>query len=180
MLRWLPPYRVELELFGKEFGDFVFGVGSDFLVSQTFVELYHQSALTGLCGFEAVEVVKIRSRRRKRPEPPPYFRAGVVRSRAAIDFAASGFEWLEPPACGECRSGQIVRWQRVIIENETWTGEDIFIARGLPGTFIVSERFKGVCEHNDVKNALFTPAESYGHDFYPGLKDPSALQGGSK
>jgi hypothetical protein len=100
----------------------------------------------------------------------------VSRGRTAIDLAASGFEWLEPPTCPECRSAIIVRWQRVVIEEETWTGDDIFIARGLPGTYVVSERFKGVCDEHHIKNAVFVPAESYGHDFYPGMKDPSELQ----
>jgi hypothetical protein len=175
LLTWLPPFRVELELWGTEFGDFVFGIGNDFLVSQKFKELYRREGLTGLSGLEPVEVVRIKSRRRKRPDPPPYFRAVVTRSRTAIDLKASEFEWLEPPTCLECRVANIVRWKRLVIEEGTWTGEDIFAARGLADT-IVSERFKEVCESDAIKNAIFIPAESYAHDFYPGMKDPSELK----
>ncbi len=160
----------------KQFGDFVFGAGDDLLVSESLVELYRHHSLTGLSGFGPVEVVKVRSRRKKKPDPPPYFRAVVGRGRAAIDLAASGFEWLEAPTCVECRSANIVRWKRVVIEKNTWTGDDIVIARGLPGTFIVSKNFKDVCANNDVKNAIFLPAESYAYDFYPGMKDPSELE----
>lgn len=146
------------------------------LISLRFRELYHRHGLKGLSGFEPVEVIKVKSRRKKMPDPPPYFRAVVGRGRTAIDVVASGFEWLEGPTCTECRDAHIVRWQRIVIEQETWTGDDIFIARGLSGTFIVSKKFKDVCESNDVTNAIFVPAESYGHDFYPGMKDPSELE----
>jgi hypothetical protein len=179
-LSWLPPFQVELELIGEQFGDFVFGAGDDFLVSESFVELYRRENLTGLAGLESVQVIKIKSRRRKRPDPPAYHRAVVSRGRTAIDLAASGFEWLEPPTCMECHSAIIVRWQRIVIEDATWSGDDIFIPRGLPGAFIVSERFKHVCESNNVKNAIFLPAESYGRDFYPGMKDPSELESPSE
>ena len=174
-LKWLAPYRAELALHGREFGDFVFGGGDDFLVSQNFVTIYRRHGLTGLSGLEPVEIVKVKSRRKKGPEPPPYFHVVVSRSRTAIDLAASGFEWLEPPNCMECRLGDIIRWKRIVIEDGTWTGEDIFIARGLSGTILTSERFKVVCNDNHITNAIFVPAESYGHDFYPGLKDPSEL-----
>ena len=177
MLEWLPPFRVEIELYGKEFGDFVFGASSNVLViSLRFKELYHDHGLTGLSGFEPVEVIKIKSRRKKKPDPPPYFRAVVGRSRTAIDLAASGFEWLKPPTCMECRRAHIIRWQRIVIEKGTWTSDDIFIPRGLSATIVVSQRFKDICESNGVTNAIFLPAESYGHDFYPGMKDPSELE----
>jgi hypothetical protein len=175
LLSWLPPFRVVLKLVGNEFGDLVFGVGDDFLVSQHFRDLYQRHGLSGLSGFEPVEVIKVKSRRKKRPNPPPYFRAVVIRSRTAIDLAASGFEWLEPPTCMECRLGTIARWKRVVIGEGTWTGDDIFFPRGLSGRIFVSERFKQVCENNHVTNAIFLPAESLAHDYYPGLKDPSEL-----
>jgi hypothetical protein len=59
------------------------------------------------------------------------------------------------------------RWQRVILEPGSWTGEDIFHARGLPATYITSERFKEVCERYRIANAVLIPAEEYGYDFYP-------------
>jgi hypothetical protein len=36
LLRWLPPFRVELETWGKEFGD-VIHIGDELLVSERFV-----------------------------------------------------------------------------------------------------------------------------------------------
>jgi hypothetical protein len=68
-----------------------------------------------------------------------------------------------------------MRWKRLVVEAGTWTGEDAFRPRGLSGTILVSPRFKQVCEQHGIKNADFKPAEQAGHDFYPGLKDPSEL-----
>jgi hypothetical protein len=67
-----------------------------------------------------------------------------------------------------------MRWKGLIVEEGTWHGEDAFSPRGL-SAFMVSERFKAACEQHGITNAVFTPAEESGHDFYPGLKDPSEL-----
>ena len=75
MLTWLPPYRVELELYGQGFGDFVEGPGYDALISERMVESFRAEGLTGLLGFHPVEVVRVR-RKRKGPAPgavPSYF-----------------------------------------------------------------------------------------------------------
>src|SRR4051794_20153926 len=48
-LKWLPPYRVELDLYGKRFGDLAFGFGGDdLLVSQKFRQVYYEYSLAGL------------------------------------------------------------------------------------------------------------------------------------
>jgi hypothetical protein len=176
MLKWLPPYRVLLKLRGTEFGDLVFGMhGDEMLVSELFADIWKHRDLKGLSGFQPVELIKVRSRRKKLPTPPRYARVAVGYGPAALDLQASAIEWLEPPNCMECRSSTIVRWQRVVIEEATWTGEDIFEPRGLPGTWVVTPRFKSLCEEYQIKNAQFIPADEHGHDFYPGMKDPSEL-----
>jgi hypothetical protein len=176
MLKWLPPYRASLKLYGKEFGDFVFGThGEDFLVSEVFADIFRHHRLKGLTGFQSVEITKVHSRRRKLPTTPRYSRVAVAYGPAALDLNASHMEWFEPPTCMECRSSLIIRWQRVVIEEGTWTGEDIFAPRGLSGTWVVTPRFKSLCEEYQIKNAKFIPAEEHGHDSYPGMKDPSEL-----
>lgn len=167
MRSWLPPYRVELETWGLEFADVV-SLGTDLLVSLRFKEAWKQSHLVGLSGFEAVEIVRIKRHRKAIGRPPPYFRAIVSQSHTAIDLATSGFEWVNAPTCSMCLLGDVIkRWKLTIIDQETWTGEDIFIARGLPGEIIVSSAFKGFCESNRFKGTTFVPAESFSHDFYP-------------
>lgn len=172
MLQWLPPYRVELETWGREFGDFAFlGGGDDLLVSERFREIYQSSGLTGLSGFEPVTIVKVIRHRKLRGNPPQYLKARVARSQAAIDYAASGYEFEGelPPRCPVCNEFQgviVLRWHRTILQPGTWSGEDIFIAGGEPN-FMTTERFKVVCETNNAQNAHFIPAETYGHDFNP-------------
>ncbi len=172
MLKWLPPYRVTINLRGDEFGDLVFGTnGASFLVSELFADVWRHHGLKGLSGFHPVDVTRIRSRRKKRPEPPRYLLVEVGLGPARIDPQASGIVWVEPPTCAECLSAITARWQRAVFVEGTWEGEDIFEAVGFSGDFIVTERFKRMCEDFQIKNARFTPAENYAHDFYPGVTD---------
>lgn len=168
MLTWLPPFRVDLELHGKEFGDIAFAPGADdFLVTQKFRDVYFDHKLSGLSGFDLVEVLGIKSRRKELPTPPAYFRVSVSYGGPALDLMASGFQWHEPPKCIFCREASTIRWRRLVLEEGTWSGEDAFCPRGLSGIDMVSQRFKDVCEQNGITNAFFTPAEAAGHDFEP-------------
>lgn len=168
MLTWLPPFRVDLELHGKNFGDFAFAPGADsILVTQKFRDVYHDRNLSGLSGFDVVEVLQVKSRKRVLPAPPKYFRVSVKYGNPALDLTASGFQWHEPPKCTYCREASTIRWERLVLEEGTWSGEDIFCPRGLSGIDMVSQRFKDVCEQNGITNAVFRPAELAGHDFEP-------------
>jgi hypothetical protein len=170
MLAWLPPYRVELELWGTTFGDLAIEAGGKFLVSERFKAAFEQSKLTGIEAYDPVEIVRVRRHNRNAPKTPPhvYHRVTIARSRAIVDQVASGIEWQEPTICPECREGTgIKRWQRVIFEPGTWSGEDIFSARGLPAAYFTSERFKDFCEEHGMTNVVLIPAEEYAHDSYP-------------
>ncbi|EPX62922.1 hypothetical protein D187_006332 [Cystobacter fuscus DSM 2262] len=50
------------------------------------------------------------------------------------------------------------------LEKETWRGEDVFYARGLPGSAVVSERFVHFVERHQLTNMLLTPTEEYTWD----------------
>jgi hypothetical protein len=177
MLAWLPPLRVVLKLYGKEFGDFAFmGARDDFLASQKFRETYFQHRLTGLVGFDPVDVIGVKSRRKNLSAPPKYFRVCAPYGKTALDLRASGAAWLEQPTCPLCWTATIVRWKRLVVDEATWTGEDAFRPRGMAGQTMVSQRFKDACDQHGIKNAIFTPAEISGHDFYPWLTDPSDVK----
>jgi len=170
MRSWLPPYRVELETWGSEFGDLAFlGGGDDILVSLRFKQLWNKHRLVGLSGFEPVKVLNVTRNRKIQGDPPAYFKAAVVASQAIVDFEASGYEWLKgPPTCSVCRIGDgVKRWKGTVVDPATWRGEDIFVPRAT-ADFVTSERFKDFCEANAIKNAVLVPAETHGHDFYPG------------
>jgi len=177
MLAWLPPFRANLELFGRVFGDLAFlGASTDFLVSQKFRQAYYQAGLTGLIGFDPVEVLKVKSRRKHLPQPPMYFRVQAHYGTTALDLPASGMEWLERPTCDYCQVATIVRWKRLVVKDGTWSGEDIFRPRGMSGETMVSQRFKDACEQHRITNAYFTPAEESGYDFYPGMPPSESVR----
>jgi hypothetical protein len=165
MLTWLPPFRVEVEAWGKGFGDLALANGCDALVSDRFHSLYREHGLTGLSGFEPVEVVKVKRHRPFGQELPSYRRVAVRQARAAVDVRASGME-LDAPPCGECRIAEEMKGAgRLVIEPETWRGEDLFVPRGLPSTVLTSERFKEFCDAFRITNAVLVPADQYSFDF---------------
>lgn len=165
MLRWESPLRAEIETWGTKFGDLVFGPGDSFLVSGRFKALWEREGLRGLHGFEPVEVVKVRHRgKRINAAQPQYFRVWAGHSDVAVDQVRFGIQWVSPPApaCEECRGGGIKKgWERIVLEGEP--KEDLFIARGLSGQLLASERFKRFCEENAITNCPLIPAEQASH-----------------
>jgi len=163
LLTWLPPYRVNIELWGNDFGDIVWGIGLNLLVSERFVSMYRQYRFTGLSGFDPVEIVKVkRKRKRKKISIPNYFRVKVDVGRAAIDHKLSGLDTGRDNICNVCRgSGSLRKIDRFILEENTWDGRDIFVAIGVTGTILVTQCFKEACEESDILNAVFVEAEKH-------------------
>lgn len=172
LLPWLPPYRATLEVWGKEYGDIAFGMGG-LLISKRLQDLFRKEGLSGFEGFHEVEIAKVirRGGSKLRTPPPPYYYVAIASSRAAVDVAASGLVLKEPYTCNECRSAFVIRTARIVIEQGTWSGEDIFYARGLSGTILMSERCKAFFERNHINNGVLVDAAEYSFDFYPGLSD---------
>jgi hypothetical protein len=168
LLSWLPPYRAELEVLGNDFGDIASGAGMELLVSARFKRLYSGAGLTGFKGFEPVEILRMKCRKRLAKPVPEYFHVTLWYGRAAIDDKASSLIREKPLPCPECRNGGIIkRARRIILEESSWSGEDVFMARGLHGTILVSERFSDFCKANHISNATLIPASDYSFDFYP-------------
>jgi hypothetical protein len=163
MLRWLPPYRVDLVLHGEELGDFIKVSGDDLLVSERFALAFRDEGLTGLDGFQPVEVLRVR-RKRKGPKPsniPRYLAVTASIGRTAVDLARSRIRYDEPPACEECRYMHKDAVLGFTLEVGTWSGEDIFRPRGLYGSLVVSERFERFVARHGFSNMRLTPTEEY-------------------
>ncbi len=167
MLPKLPPIRVELKTWGNALGDLAFGPGDGFLVSDRFWRLYQATGFTGLINVSIVEVVRVKTGHTPPASAPLYRFCQVIRGRTAIDDAKSEVEREEPWTCQECRSNGIKRLKRVILEPNSWSGEDIFIARGMPGRILTTSRFKDFCTQNKISGCLLIPAEEYSFDHYP-------------
>jgi len=167
--------HVVLEAWGSRWGDIAFGPGDQILISDKLKKLFAEAGLSGFERLDPVKIVRAKRRKRGAGDPPEYWLASIKRSGAAIDEAASGLVREEAPTCAECRAGGIIkRARRIVLKANTWSGEDVFVARGLPGTILVSGRFKRLCEDNDLGNCSLIAAEDFGFDHYP--QDRSTLR----
>ncbi|WP_434383275.1 hypothetical protein [Melittangium boletus] len=167
----MPPYRVKLELHGEELGDFIKKSPYHPLVSERFAEAWRAENLKGLEGFHPVEVVRVRpmKKRTRRPDTiPRYVVVSTAYGRAAVDLVLNRARIARPITCQECRSTNIQAVHGIVLEPGTWSGEDLFRPRGMPGTLLVTERFKDFAERHGFTNMRFTPAEEY-------VRDPSHL-----
>ncbi|WP_245919593.1 hypothetical protein [Melittangium boletus] len=141
------------------------------LISERLAEAFRAEGLTGLEGFHPVEVLRVRCMRKRPRQPisvPRYSVVSTCYGRAAVDTMLTRVRTTRPITCLECRSTTINAIHGIVLEPGTWQGEDIFRPRGLPGTLVVSERFKDFVERHGFTNMRLTPAEQY-------VKDPSNL-----
>ena len=168
MRPWLPPHYAELTLHGQEWGDFAFRgvVGEDFLISERAANLYESAGLSGLRGFEPVEATKIYG---PKPSPPAYFHVSLARSHAGVDEARSTVRRSGESNCSNCVT-DLDAIHGFVLDSSAWTGEDVFVAKGLPGVVLATERFRRFVEDHKLTNVRFTPTNAYSWDAYaPGL-----------
>lgn len=164
----VPPIRVDVEAWGLRWGDVAFGSGDQILISDRLKELIIDSKLSGFSHLVRASISQVRRHSKRVGAHPEYWLASVHRSSAVIDEVASGLVRDGERECDDCRSGGVVkRIDRVAIHAGTWPGEDVFYARGLPGTILVSERFKRLCDEEGLAICTLVPAEEFSFDHYP-------------
>lgn len=169
LMTWLPPHRLKLSSAKPEkWPDFLWGAGIHLMVSGRFKGIYVEEELSGIIEFhQPAEIVRVGSRRRGDlpPNPPVYHLVDILWGGANLDDKASKAVFKYWPLCPLCRSsGAVHSRERIILEPDSWTGADIFQARGVPGEILVSERFKQAVEKHRLTNLLLIPAERYGYD----------------
>ena len=162
-LIWLPPYQGELELHGTSFGDLLKGPCGGLLVTERFARDFKAEGLTGLGGFHPVEVTRVRRKRRgaQAPPPPPYVFVTPAYGRPALDLQRSSIRSKRPAECVECRYTSPDSVDGLVLELETWSGEDVFRPRGLWGVILVSERFLRFVGGYDLAHMSLVPSEKY-------------------
>ncbi len=161
-LGWEPPYRGELELYGKEYGDVLRAPGG-LVVTERFAKAFKAEGLKGLGGFHPIEVTRVRRKRRgPKPGPPPrYLFVTPAYGQTALDMERSRLNRNKPNPCTWCRSAGVDAIDGLALEEGTWTGEDIFRPRGLWGIIFVSERFMRFAERHAMSHFAFIPIEKY-------------------
>jgi hypothetical protein len=172
-LTWLPPYKGELELYGRSYGDVVDGPCGDLLVTERFAEDFKAAGLTGLSDFHPVEVTRVRrGRRGPKPGPPPrYLFVTPTYGPTALDLERSRLIRSKPRGCTWCRTAGTDAIDGLALEEGTWDGADVFWPRGLWGTIIVSERFMRFAETHAMDHMALVPIDKFVRDpldlFYP-------------
>lgn len=166
-LAWLPPHRIKLSSAKPEkWGDFLWGAGFQLMVSSHFKSLYEAEWLTGIVHFHPpAEIVRVGTRK-SGDLPlslPDYHLVEVKRGGANLDDVASK-TIRKTVKCEFCRADGFLSLERIIIEPGSWDESDIFIAWGLPGRILVSERFKLVVDKHNLKNTFLIPSENYAYD----------------
>jgi hypothetical protein len=109
-------------------------------------------------------VVRVRRKRKgsRSPSVPRYFVVNVsFFGTSAVDVAHSRLRYSSLVICPECRTDGLDSVHGFVLEPGTWSGEDVFRARGLPGTLIVSERFAELVQRHGLTNMKLIPTEEY-------------------
>jgi hypothetical protein len=127
-------------------------------------EAFQTEGLTGLLDFQPVEVVRVRNKHRdKAPSALPSYLVVNVSffGTSAVDVGRSRLRYDKPVTCPACRSAGLESAHGFVLEPNTWQGEDVFRARGLPGIIIVSERFAEFVQRHGFTNMKLIPTEEY-------------------
>ena len=136
------------------------------LVSERFAETFRSEGLRGLQGFHPVEVRRVRRQRRglKPSTVPGYFLVTPVFGSAAVDEARSRIRRDSPITCDWCRETGVDSIHGFVLEQGSWNGDDVFVARGMPGSILVSERFADFVARHGLTNMTLIPTEEYTWD----------------
>jgi len=180
MLTWQPPYQGEMGLYGKEFGDLMEESSGGLLITERFAEAFKAEGLTGLSGFQPVEILRVRRKRRgPKPGPPPrYFYVTPAYGQTALDMERSRLRLSKPFECSWCRDTGVDAIDGLALEEGSWSGEDVFRPRGLWGIILVSERFVRFAGKHALSHIAWVPIDKYVWDplrvFYPEPMPPTS------
>ena len=160
-LRWLPPYHIELTLRGRDFGDIVEGPGMSLLVTDAFKNAWTTYGLNGLNHFESVTIDKIVPKRAIK-HVPRYWVVMPQRDYTAVDLERTTYKRIigGPITC-YYHIGGFDAIAGIVIDQDSWTGADIFIPRNKGGTIVVTQRFADMIAEHHLTHAILIPTEKY-------------------
>lgn len=161
--RLLAPIEVDVEAWGSSWGDIAFGPADQILLSEKCRRLFESAEISGIERIDVVTVRRVRARGGViATSIPRYWLATIAHGTAIIDDKSSTVRRSQDRVCGECGLGGILYGlKNLVLKPGSWSGEDIFYARGLPGVILVSKRFKDVVEASRLTNFMFRNADDY-------------------
>ncbi len=148
---WVAPHRARLSR--SRCGDLIFGVGFELVISSRAWESLAADGITGFVFSAPLET---------RPAADGSYvvtRPGVTVTR--LDEQRSHVVWRRPPTCDVCRLGVRQSVGPIVVDDTTWGGQDIFVASGLYGLKLVSQRFVDSVERHALTEFVFISAEDY-------------------
>lgn len=163
---WLEPRKIRLSSSKPaKWGDLVWGAGFAFLVSGKMKHAYLQYKLTGIETFlPPVEIYQAGKKApHALPDLPLYYPVQIELLGANINDIES--EVLRNPHhCHYCR-GDVISIKKVVVNEASWHGSDIFVARGLYGVILISDKFKKIVEMEGLTNIHLIPATEFNYDY---------------
>lgn len=162
MRSWLAPRRAQLIVHGEEPGDFAFASSSEFLVSERVKRSVTSRGLSGLEGFEEVEIASIVMR--CETTPPPYFHVQPRLCGADVNGQRSVIERTDDILCTHCLTDGLEAIRGFEIDTASWTGADVFVPRGLPGVIVVSDAFRRAVVMDGLSNMDLIQTTEYSWD----------------
>jgi hypothetical protein len=157
---WLPPRRVVLEVYGKGYPSFVYVSSNGIIVDEHARDVMIEHGISGLDPFEEVEIVRVKGRSVRGKPPPRYFVTGMLEQSARLDKVRSDVVPYPGEPCDQCLRPYPKSLRRLVLEEGSWTGLDVFRAWGC-GYVIVTERFAKVVESEQLTNARLIPAAQF-------------------
>jgi hypothetical protein len=168
-LYWQPPYNVVLKQ-PRKIGDFIAGAGGcDFLVSNKFLDLYTKEKLNGIEKILPITVSRMgTSKKAKSLGVPIIFGLYLRHSLTQVKHSDMGIIWFSNPEPDYCRlcgpgggggGGIIKSREKIVVDNKTWEGEDIFYSINLPGVILLSEKAANIILNNNLTNASIIRCE---------------------
>ena len=160
LLRWNPPFRVELEGRGSVWSDVAFGNTNDLLVSARFADALRSRDIKGAQFVGPTTTARADWHGQMPLGDPAYEVVRAVLSVDAIDDVRSGVVREDGPPCQVCRlAGVITKMERIALSTSSDVARlDLFFARGLPGVLMCSERVVDTASQLTVVGASFVPA----------------------
>jgi hypothetical protein len=171
MLRWLPPHTLWLKQ-ARRIGDLsICNGGADILATARVADRW---AGAGLVGWEKVYPVRVLKVGSRGGSPPPVlpelFGVDVCHSACRVDYGLAGVQWTTEPQTDYCRvcgpggggrGGTFSLMERIVIDESTWSGEDLFYPINLSGTLILSARGARFFQDHRCTNCAIVPVEEW-------------------
>lgn len=171
---WLPPQRVRFSSADPTcWQDVMWGVPGLFLVSERFRKIYEGEGLTGLNPFDPPVVIEKLGKNKKGVFPvelPTYYLVTIPWGRGVIDQEKSEFVYKGQENEVYCplgrHNGYVLSYQRYVMKEGTWQGDDFFTPVSSQIINCGSERLKRVVEKYQITGLNLVPSEKFTYNFH--------------